>query len=111
MKSFDLNFTNAAANKLKQLISMEDNTNMKLRVYIVGGGCNGFKYKFTLDDKVSENDFIFEKLGVCLVIDRFTFQYIIGGSIDYIENLMESKFFVFNPNAKVTCSCGSSFDI
>ncbi|WDI78636.1 iron-sulfur cluster insertion protein ErpA [Candidatus Purcelliella pentastirinorum] len=111
MKSVNLIFTEAAAKKLKKIIDIKNNINMKLRVYIIGGGCNGLKYKFILDDKVNDNDFIFEKLGVFLIVDEFTFQYIIGGSVDYIENIIESKFSVLNPNAKVTCNCGLSFNI
>ncbi|WDI79059.1 iron-sulfur cluster insertion protein ErpA [Candidatus Purcelliella pentastirinorum] len=111
MKSFNLTFTKAAAKKLKKIINNENNVNMKLRIYIIGGGCNGLKYKFILDDKVNDNDFVFNKFGVFLVVDEFTFQYIIGSSIDYIENIIESKFSVLNPNAKVTCGCGFSFNI
>ena len=95
-----LTFTDAAANKVKSLISEEENTNLKLRVYITGGGCSGFQYGFT-----------FEKSGVQLVIDPMSLQYLIGGTVDYTEGLEGSRFTVNNPNATSTCGCGSSFSI
>ena len=98
-----LEFTDAAANKVKSLIADEDNPNLKLRVYITGGGCSGFQYGFTFDDQVNE--------GVGLVVDPMSLQYLVGGSVDYTEGLEGSRFIVTNPNAKSTCGCGSSFSI
>ena len=106
-----LEFTDAAANKVKSLIADEDNPNLKLRVYITGGGCSGFQYGFTFDDQVNEGDMTIEKQGVGLVVDPMSLQYLVGGSVDYTEGLEGSRFIVNNPNAKSTCGCGSSFSI
>jgi len=95
-----LEFTDAAANKVKSLIADEDNPNLKLRVYITGGGCSGFQYGFTFDDQVNEGDMTIEKQGVGLVVDPMSLQGLEG-----------SRFIVTNPNAKSTCGCGSSFSI
>ena len=104
-------FTDAAANKVKSLITEEENNELKLRVYITGGGCSGFQYGFTFDDKVNEGDLTIEKAGVQLVIDPMSLQYLIGGTVDYTEGLEGSRFVVNNPNATSTCGCGSSFSI
>lgn len=106
-----LQFTDAAANKVKVLISDEDNPNLKLRVYITGGGCSGFQYGFTFDDKINDDDMTIEKSGVALVVDPMSLQYLVGGSVDYTEGLEGSRFIVTNPNAKTTCGCGSSFSV
>ena len=97
-----LTFTDAAANKVKSLISEEENNELKLRVYITGGGCSGFQYGFTFDDKVNEGDLTIEKAGVQLVIDPMSLQYLIGGTVDYTEGLEGSRFVVNNPNATST---------
>ncbi|HHW7449552.1 iron-sulfur cluster insertion protein ErpA [Pasteurella multocida] len=109
--SVPLIFTDAAANKVKALISEEENPNLKLRVYITGGGCSGFQYGFTFDEKVNDSDLTIEKSGVHLVIDPMSLQYLIGGTVDYTEGLEGSRFVVNNPNASTTCGCGSSFSI
>ncbi len=106
-----LQFTDAAAKKVKNLISDEDNPDLKLRVYITGGGCSGFQYGFTFDDKMNDGDMTIEKSGVSLVVDPMSLQYLVGGSVDYTEGLEGSRFVVTNPNAKTTCGCGSSFSI
>lgn len=106
-----LQFTDAAANKVKALVEDENNPELKLRVYITGGGCSGFQYGFTFDDKVNDGDLTIEKQGVTLVVDPMSLQYLIGGSVDYSEGLEGSRFVVTNPNAKTTCGCGSSFSI
>nr|WP_207904090.1 iron-sulfur cluster insertion protein ErpA [Bisgaardia hudsonensis] len=104
-------FTDAAANKVKSLITEEENADLKLRVYITGGGCSGFQYGFTFDEKVNEDDLTIENAGVQLVIDPMSLQYLIGGTVDYTEGLEGSRFIVNNPNASTTCGCGSSFSI
>lgn len=109
--SVPLIFTDAAAQKVKSLITEEENPALKLRVYITGGGCSGFQYGFTFDEKVNEGDLTVENAGVQLVIDPMSLQYLIGGTIDYTEGLEGSRFVVNNPNASSTCGCGSSFSI
>ncbi|CAM3627754.1 iron-sulfur cluster insertion protein ErpA [Rouxiella silvae] len=106
-----LQFTDAAARKVKNLVADEENPDMKLRVYITGGGCSGFQYGFTFDDKINDGDMTIEKSGVALVVDPMSLQYLVGGSVDYTEGLEGSRFVVTNPNAKTTCGCGSSFSI
>ena len=109
--SVPLTFTNAAAQKVKSLISEEENPDLKLRVYITGGGCSGFQNAFTFDEKVNDGDLTVENSGVQLVIDPMSLQYLIGGTVDYTEGLEGSRFVVNNPNASSTCGCGSSFSI
>lgn len=106
-----LQFTDAAASKVKNLIADEENPALKLRVYITGGGCSGFQYGFTFDDQLNDGDMTIEKQGVSLVVDPMSLQYLVGGSVDYTEGLEGSRFIVTNPNAKTTCGCGSSFSI
>ena len=104
-------FTQAAANKVRTLIEEEENNNLKLRVYITGGGCSGFQYGFTFDEKVNEGDMTIEKKGVTMVVDPMSLQYLVDGEVDYVEGLEGSRFLVNNPNATTTCGCGSSFSI
>jgi len=109
--SVPLTFTDAASQIVKSLITEAENPALKLRVYITGGGCSGFQYGFTFDEKVNEGDLTVENAGVQLVIDPMSLQYLIGGTIDYTEGLEGSRFVVNNPNASSTCGCGSSFSI
>ncbi|ODQ00232.1 MULTISPECIES: iron-sulfur cluster insertion protein ErpA [Salinivibrio] len=106
-----LEFSEAAATKVKTLIQEEENPNLKLRVYITGGGCSGFQYGFTFDENVNEGDMEIEKSGVKLVVDPMSLQYLMGGVVDYTEGLEGSRFFVNNPNATTTCGCGASFSV
>jgi len=104
-------FTDAAANKVKELIAEENNNNLKLRVFITGGGCSGFQYGFTFDEDVNDDDFHLEKNGVTLLIDAMSLQYLEDAEIDYKEDLDGSQFVIRNPNATTTCGCGSSFSL
>lgn len=106
-----LNFTSAAAAKVKSLMEEEQNNNLKLRVFITGGGCAGFSYGFTFDEDVADDDTAVEKEGVTLVVDPMSFQYLEGAEVDYQEGLQGSRFIIHNPNATSTCGCGSSFSI
>ena len=102
-------FTNSAAAKVADLIAEEGNTDLKLRVFVQGGGCSGFQYGFTFDEAVNEDDTTFEKNGVTLLVDSMSFQYLVGAEIDYKEDINGSQFVIKNPNATTTCGCGSSF--
>jgi iron-sulfur cluster insertion protein len=104
-------FTENAANKVKQLIDEEGNTELKLRVFVSGGGCSGFQYGFTFDETQNEDDTVMEKNGVQLLIDAMSFQYLTGAEIDYTEGLEGAQFVIKNPNATSTCGCGSSFSV
>ena len=104
-------FTDSAANKVKQLIEEEGNADLKLRVFVSGGGCSGFQYGFSFDEVANEDDTVLTKNGVQLLIDPMSFQYLAGAEIDYSEGLEGSQFVINNPNATTTCGCGSSFSV
>jgi iron-sulfur cluster insertion protein len=102
-------FTDSAANKVKELILEEGNPELKLRVFVTGGGCSGFQYGFTFEETANDDDTAMEKNGVTLLIDPMSYQYLVGAEIDYSEGLQGSQFVIKNPNATSTCGCGSSF--
>lgn len=102
-------FTDSAAAKVKELIEEEDNAELKLRVFIQGGGCSGFQYGFTFEEDRQGDDTAVEKDGVMLLIDPMSLQYLTGARIDYKEDLEGARFIINNPNASTTCGCGSSF--
>lgn len=102
-------FTDSAAAKVRELIEEEGNDQLKLRVFVQGGGCSGFQYGFTFDEEVNEDDTTMEKGGVTLLIDAMSYQYLVGAEIDYKEDLEGAQFVIRNPNATTTCGCGSSF--
>ena len=115
-------FTQSAAAKVWELIKEEDNYNLKLRVYVTGGGCSGFQYGFTFDEVINEDDSVVSKevaaedgdkgeggAVVQLLVDPMSFQYLAGSEIDYKEDIEGAQFIIRNPNAKTTCGCGSSF--
>jgi iron-sulfur cluster insertion protein len=104
-------FTDSAAAKVKALIEEEGNADLKLRVFISGGGCSGFQYGFTFEEDVNDDDTRIEKAGVTLLVDPLSFQYLVGAEIDYSEGLQGSQFVIKNPNAKTSCGCGSSFGV
>jgi iron-sulfur cluster insertion protein len=106
-----LNFTDSAAEKVRQLIIEEGNPALKLRVFVQGGGCSGFQYGFTFDEEVNDDDSQMEKNGVTLLIDAMSYQYLVGAEIDYKEDLEGAQFVIKNPNATTTCGCGSSFSV
>ena len=106
-----LELTGQAVSKVKSLMAEEENNELKLRLYITGGGCSGFQYGFSFDEELDEEDTQVEKDGVTLLVDPMSFPYLIGGIVDYTDGLEGSKFIVSNPNATTTCGCGESFSI
>ncbi|PHS31818.1 MAG: iron-sulfur cluster insertion protein ErpA [Methylophaga sp.] len=104
-----VNFTDAAADKVRALIEEEGDDQLKLRVFITGGGCSGFQYGFTFEEEVNEDDTQVENGGVTLLIDPTSYQYLVGAEIDYSDGIEGSQFVIRNPNATTTCGCGSSF--
>ena len=106
-----LNFTDNAATKVSELIKEENNTDLSLRLYITGGGCSGFQYGFSFEEKINADDIIVEKLDVRLLVDPLSFQYLRGAEIDYKDDVQGARFVIRNPNAKTTCGCGSSFAV
>jgi iron-sulfur cluster insertion protein len=112
-----INFSVSAADKVSSLIAEEENPLLNLRVYITGGGCSGFQYGFTFDEKIQEDDTIIEQQcsenqsTVKLLVDSMSYQYLKDAEIDYVQGIQGEQFVIRNPNAKTTCGCGSSFSI
>lgn len=109
--SEELVVTGSAAAKLNELLAEESDPNLKLRVFVTGGGCSGFKYGFTFDANSEEGDFSVTRDGVTVVVDPMSLQYLSGAEIDYKEDASGAQFVIRNPNATTTCGCGSSFSI
>ncbi|MEB0027345.1 iron-sulfur cluster insertion protein ErpA [Pseudomonas sp. MH9.2] len=104
-------FSDNAATKVAQLIEEEGNADLKLRVFVQGGGCSGFQYGFSFDEVVNEDDTTMVKNGVQLLIDSMSYQYLVGAEIDYKNDLEGAQFVIKNPGATSTCGCGSSFSV
>ncbi|MDB5972931.1 MAG: erpA [Hydrocarboniphaga sp.] len=107
----DVVFTEAAARKVRELLDEEENPSQMLRVFVSGGGCSGFQYGFKFDEAAEEDDTSVETLGVTLVVDPMSLQYLVGAEIDYKETVEGAQFVIRNPNATTTCGCGSSFSV
>lgn len=107
----DISFTERAAAKVRDLIAGEESADLKLRVFITGGGCSGFSYGFTFDEEVAEDDAVVEREGVTMLVDSLSYQYLMGAEVDYKEDLQGAQFVIENPNASATCGCGNSFAI
>jgi iron-sulfur cluster insertion protein len=104
-------FSDSAVAKVRELVEEEGNADLKLRVFVTGGGCSGFQYGFSFDEEQDEEDTVVEKGGMKLLVDPMSYQYLVGATIVYEEGLQGSQFVVSNPNASSTCGCGSSFSI
>ncbi|MCX7059891.1 MAG: iron-sulfur cluster insertion protein ErpA [Nevskia sp.] len=104
-------FTAAAAGKVRELLVEENNPALKLRVFVTGGGCSGFKYGFTFDENFEDGDLSVENGGVVLLVDPMSLQYLSGAEIDYKDDVDGAQFVIRNPNATTTCGCGSSFSV
>jgi iron-sulfur cluster insertion protein len=104
-------FTANAVKKVQELIEEEGNPDLKLRVFITGGGCSGFQYGFTFDEITNEDDLVVEKDGVNFLVDSMSYQYLAGAEIDYVDSFEGAQFTIKNPNAATTCGCGSSFSV
>ncbi len=107
----NISFSDKAAAKVKALLAAEGDDSLRLRVFITGGGCNGFSYGFTFDEEVAEDDAVVNNDGVSMVVDAMSYPYLEGSEVDYIEDLNGAQFVVANPNASATCGCGNSFSI
>lgn len=106
-----LDFSDSAVEKVRELLLEEGNPDLKLRVFVQGGGCSGFQYGFTFDDVINDDDTTIDKGGVQLLVDPMSFQYLVGAEIDYKDDLEGAQFVIRNPNASTTCGCGSSFTV
>lgn len=106
-----ISMSDSAARKVRRLIEEEENDQLRLRVYITGGGCSGFSYGFSFDEDTRDDDTVVEKDGVTMVVDSLSIQYLAGSEVDYTEGLQGARFIIHNPNAETTCGCGSSFSM
>lgn len=106
-----ITITESAAKKIKEVVEEEGNTELKLRMFIQGGGCSGFSYGFTLDEIQNEDDFNIESHGVQILVDSMSAQYVQGAEVDFVNDITGSQFTIKNPNAQTTCGCGSSFSV
>lgn len=106
-----ITITESAMAKIADILTEENNPNIKLRTFVQGGGCSGFSYGFTLDEEQNEDDFVIEQASVTVLVDSMSMQYLQGATIDYKEEIMGSSFIIKNPNAQSTCGCGSSFSV
>lgn len=104
-------FTDAAAFKVKELLEDEDDDQLKLRVYVTGGGCSGFQYGFTFDENTEEGDTQVVNQGVTLLVDPMSALYLMGAEIDFSDGIEGAQFIIRNPNAATTCGCGNSFAV
>lgn len=106
-----LTLTDSAREKVLDLLAEENNPELKLRIFVQGGGCSGFSYGFTFDEIANEDDFDLEFGLVHILVDAMSRQYLEGAEVDYTEEVMGSQFIIRNPNAQSTCGCGSSFSV
>ena len=106
-----LQVTDRAVEKVQSLKTEEQNDDLKLRVYVTGGGCSGFQYGFSFEDTMAEDDTLVSRNGVTVLVDSLSFQYLAGSTVDYEVGLMGSRFLITNPNASTTCGCGASFSV
>lgn len=104
-------FSDAAAVRVKLLTEENNNPDLKLRVFVSGGGCSGFQYGFEFDQNINEGDTVVENNGATMLVDAMSMQYLNGAEVDFIEGLEGSRFVINNPNASTTCGCGASFSI
>ena len=109
MPDTNIQMSARAADKVSELIQDEGNEELKLRVFVTGGGCSGFSYGFTFDDDVAQDDTVVLRSGVTRLVDPMSYQYLVGAEVDFKEDLQGSQFVVANPNASSTCGCGNSF--
>ncbi len=106
-----LQIGDGAVVRIKKLIETEGNPDMKLRISITGGGCSGFQYNFSLDDQVNDDDVVYEKDGVNVVVDETSIPFLGGATLDFKTDLIGAYFTMENPNASSTCGCGTSFSV
>ncbi len=104
-------FSDAAAEKIYELLQDQENPSMMFRVFIIGGGCSGFSYGFRFEEELEDGDVSIKNKGVTLIVDPLSIQYLMGAEVDFEVTLQAAQFIVHNPNAKSTCGCGSSFSV
>ena len=107
----ELRLSDSAARRVTQLKTDKQQPDLMLRVFVQGGGCSGFQYGFQFDENHDDEDILIEDSGVAVVVDPLSYQYLEGAKIDFLDDLLGSRFVIDNPNASTTCGCGSSFSI
>ena len=106
-----IELSTSAVGKIRELLVEENNTALRLRIYVTGGGCSGFSYGFAFEEQTAEDDNLFDRDGVGVVVDPMSFAYLAGARVDFEDGLEGARFIISNPNAKTTCGCGSSFSV
>jgi iron-sulfur cluster insertion protein len=106
-----LQVSDAVISKVSEMLAEEGDPNLKLRIFVTGGGCSGFQYGFAFDDLAKDDDTCVEVGVIKVLVDASSLQYVMGAQIDYEESLEGSRFVIKNPNAATTCGCGSSFSV
>jgi iron-sulfur cluster insertion protein len=106
-----INITESCYDKIADLLAEENNPALKLRVFVQGGGCSGFQYGFTFDEEQADDDFVVEQGSVKVLVDSMSYQYLVGATVDYKDDIIGSQFVINNPGATSTCGCGSSFSV
>ena len=104
-------FTDAAAIKVGELIRDEANPNLKLRVFVSGGGCSGFQYKFDVERAQAEDDLVIARDSAVVLVDPASVPFLAGSEVDFVDDLIGASFRVVNPNATASCGCGTSFSV
>lgn len=105
----NLTITENASTKIADILAEENNPNIRIRMFVQGGGCSGMQYGFTLDEEKNEDDWEIPAGSQNLLVDSMSAQYLMNAEIDYIDDLNGSRFNISNPQAQTTCGCGSSF--
>lgn len=106
-----VNLDESAHKKISELIEDEGDPNIKLRVFVTGGGCSGFQYGFAFEEEVQDDDIVMDKGGINLLVDQMSFQYLNGATIRFKDDLIGARFTIDNPNAETSCGCGNSFSV
>ena len=109
--SAELQLSESAIRRVSQLKRDKGESDLMLRVFVQGGGCSGFQYGFQFESEIDEEDMQIERGDVTVLVDPLSYQYLMGAEIDFLDDLLGSRFVVNNPNAATTCGCGSSFSI
>lgn len=106
-----ISLTEAAISYLRDILEENQDVNLRLRVYVSGGGCSGLQYGMALDTEVDLDDTIYDFEGIAIVLSAYDEKYLLGSVVDYVINNMGGGFKVENPNAVKSCGCGSSFSV
>lgn len=106
-----ITITESAQNKILEILQEENDPDLRLRMFVQGGGCAGFSYGFTLDKELAEDDFEIPAGSTTILVDSMSMQYVQGATVEYVEDLMGASFKISNPQASSTCGCGSSFSV